>query len=83
MVCKGNMNFGVGKEKFELLRGLQHGQDARAAADVISNYGDAYLAALTELTVMVLSFSVPVTVALAPACLSSVARAALSPVSSV
>lgn len=43
----------------------------------------SYCAALTEFTVMVLSFSVPMTVTFAPACLSSVARAALSLVSSV
>lgn len=43
----------------------------------------AYWAALTDVTAMVFSFSVPVTVAFAPACLSSVASAALSLVSSV
>lgn|SRR5216683_4661726 len=42
-----------------------------------------YRAAVTDFTVMVLSLSVPVTVAFAPACLSKVARASLSLVSSV
>ena len=52
----------------------------RSSSEVDSG---AYLAALTEVTAMVFSFSVPVTVAFAPACLSSVASAALSLVSSV
>ena len=42
-----------------------------------------YFMAATLLTSIVLSFSVPVTVTLAPACLSSVSSAALSVVSSV
>lgn len=55
-------------------------EDRRSASEAGSG---AYLAALTDVTAMVFSFSVPVTVAFAPACLSSVASAALSLVSSV
>jgi hypothetical protein len=42
-----------------------------------------YLAGATAVTIKVVPSSVPVTVAFLPACLSSVASAALSPVSSV
>src|ERR1700728_5400862 len=42
-----------------------------------------YFPAFTELTAIVSLFSVPVTVTVAPACLSSVASASLSVVSSV
>jgi len=52
-------------------------------AGSMPRYQSATQSALTELTVMVLSFSVPVTVTFVPACLSRVARAALSLASSV
>lgn len=74
VVCKGNMNFRVEGKK------IAGGQPSRGSENIGSR---SHLAAFTEATVIVLSFSVPVTVALAPACLSSVANAALSLVSSV
>src|SRR5581483_4092708 len=74
MVCKGNMNL---RSEGKKMAGGQASRHRRKIGSTV------HLAGLTELTAIVLSFSVPVTVALAPACLSSVASAALSVVSSV
>ena len=77
MVCKENMNL-LGRTKKMREATVRHPAILDPEESRVR-----YCTALTELTVMVLSFSVPVTLTLAPACLSSVARAALSLVSRV
>src|SRR5262249_47381290 len=77
MVCKERMNFVAAGKK------LRAPREPNPAGHFGIRLSDAYFAAATELTVMVLPLSVPVTVTFAPACLSSVARAALSVVSRV
>ena len=85
MRCKGNKNLlSLSQKKIAGWTPVTSSRDAwpKWAAGKKDAEDRAY-SAFTELTVMVLPFSVPVTVTLAPACLSSVSSAALSLVSRV
>src|SRR3954470_10456404 len=84
MLCKEKMNCRAkyrNTQNWDL--SLRPDQCWNLHSRALESEARAYCAALTEVTEIVLSFSLPVTVAFAPACLSRVARAALSLVSSV